>query len=475
MDKITGLYSYYDYDKDGNKVRKFCYTYEDEFGNVKYGYAADEKEAQGLMFDLLKSRGYTPKDAQKIMQEKDIFNLNCKDKEEVFERMKKANKNIKLDYSDFEKAEDLDDDLEDEEEKTSIFNRIVNGGKNLGYKVKGLPKTLSHKFMDLPLGKKIAVTTGCVLLIAATAWGALSLNRSKSPTATGSKVASTVDNEKPKIDEKPEETKEETTTATNTEQNTTSNGSTRKTYRSSGGSSDAVTRTPGSVDSSQPGFQDPNKKLDDSTNGSDSSSGGSETPEDPYDNVSESEEDNNYQEGENPDDDYSEEIDVPAEGNDQTEDKEDIDFDDKYDGNEGAIDFEDDPSMDNSGEDYADSNSPLPDQDETAKGDYDTTEEELKEETTNSNDNQTNKDEQASDTTNNQNNEEVPVYQTPNTTTTNTTSPTTTDLETAATQAVEAMANGQEGNIVVHTDGSISFEQSSNTAVNNMEATSMTK
>ena len=45
-----------------------------------------------------------------------------------------------------------------------------------------------------------------------------------------------------------------------------------------------------------------------------------------------------------------------------------------------------------------------------------------------------------------------------------------TDLETAVDNAVEAMANGETGNIVVNADGRISFED-----INTIEANGMTK
>lgn len=130
-------------------------------------------------------------------------------------------------------------------------------------------------------------------------------------------------------------------------------------------------------------------------------------------------------------------------------------------GNEGSVDFEvgvgDDYELD-----YANPNDPLPDPNNTANGDYVTSDEELQ---------QNNNGQQSSEITGEENTQEVPVYQDENITTTNTTATTTTDLETAASQAVEAMANGEVGNIVVNADGSISFEQDTNT----IEANGMTK
>ena len=62
MKKVTGLYSYYE-----NDVRRFVYTYEDSNGNIKYGVTDDIDEAKDLMVDLLRTRGYKPEEAEKIM------------------------------------------------------------------------------------------------------------------------------------------------------------------------------------------------------------------------------------------------------------------------------------------------------------------------------------------------------------------------------------------------------------------------
>ena len=167
------------------------------------------------------------------------------------------------------------------------------------------------------------------------------------------------------------------------------------------------------------------------------------------------------------DEDYSEEIDVPADN--------EIILDPDFEGNEGAIndDISYDVSLDNDGEYDNVYVEELPDPDKTAEagdGDYVTTEDELK---------QTNP---KNDVTSNidvvpveQETQEPTItidttYTEPGTIETVPVEQTYTINEQEAERAVEAMANGEAGNVVVNTDGSISFE-----AVENTETNSMTK
>ena len=464
MKKVTGLYSYYE-----NDVRRFVYTYEDSNGNIKYGVTDDIDEAKDLMVDLLRTRGYKPEEAEKIMGEKDIFNFNCKDETDVFIHIQKANKDVRLNVDDFYA---VIDDYDNDKDKVGLFTRIKNkiANSRFGNYVKNI--RFNKKF------NKRRVFTGAaigVLSIAAIATG-IHLSKSKSPTNDGPKVGITdeigdldenIDKAtEPKEEEKtPEATEEPQITA---EQSSTDYYTYNTEWTQPANSGSNVTSDPGTVDNSMPGFQNPDN-IDNSTPPAES-----ETPDDPYGNVSEGEEDNNYQEGEEPDDDYSEEIDVPAGGEDENTNEDDIILDDEHKGNEGAIDIL--PGDGDYEIDYVDPGAPLPDPGDTANGDYVTSDEELQD---------TNNGEQPSEITGDENKEEVPVegqepienadtvpvYQDGNITTTNTTATTTTDLETAADRAVEAMANGEAGNIVVNTDGSISFEQDTNT----IEANGMTK
>ena len=464
MKKVTGLYSYYE-----NDVRRFVYTYEDSNGNIKYGVTDDVDEAKDLMVDLLRTRGYKPEEAEKIMGEKDIFNFNCKDETDVFAHIKKANKDVRLNVDDFYA---VIDDYDNDKDKVGLFTRIKNkiANSRFGNYVKNI--RFNKKF------NKKRVFTGAaigVLSIAAIGTG-IHLSKSKSPTNDGPKVGITdeigdLDKDidkatEPKEEEKtPEATEEPQITA---EQSSTDYYTYNTEWTQPANSGSNVTSDPGTVDNSMPGFQNPDN-IDNSTPPAES-----ETPDDPYGNVSEGEEDNNYQEGEEPDDDYSEEIDVPAGGEDENTNEDDTILDDEHKGNEGAIDIL--PGDGDYEIDYVDPGAPLPDPGDTANGDYVTSDEELQD---------TNKGEQPSEITGDENKEEVPVegqepientdtvpvYQDGNITTTNTTATTTTDLETAADRAVEAVANGEAGNIVVNTDGSISFEQDTNT----IEANGMTK
>ena len=466
MKKVTGLYSYYE-----NNIRRFVYTYEDSNGNIKYGVTDNVDEAKDLMVDLLRTRGYKPEEAEKIMGEKDIFNFNCKDETDVFIHIQKANKDVRLNVDDFYAVID-DYDNDKDKDKVGLFTRIKNkiANSRFGNYVKNI--RFNKKF------NKRRVFTGAaigVLSIAAIATG-IHLSKSKSPTNDGPKVGITdeigdldenIDKAtEPKEEEKtPEVTEEPQITA---EQSSTDYYTYNTEWTQPANSGSNVTSDPGTVDNSMPGFQNPDN-IDNSTPPAES-----ETPDDPYGNVSEGEEDNNYQEGEEPDDDYSEEIDVPAGGEDENTNEDDIILDDEHKGNEGAIDIL--PGDGDYEIDYVDPGAPLPDPGDTANGDYVTSDEELQD---------TNKGEQPSEITGDENKEEVPVegqepienadtvpvYQDGNITTTNTTATTTTDLETAADRAVEAMANGEAGNIVVNTDGSISFEQDTNT----IEANGMTK
>lgn len=464
MKKVTGLYSYYE-----NDVRRFVYTYEDSNGNIKYGVTDNVDEAKDLMVDLLRTRGYKPEEAEKIMGEKDIFNFNCKDETDVFIHIQKANKDVRLNVDDFYA---VIDDYDNDKDKVGLFTRIKNkiANSRFGNYVKNI--RFNKKF------NKRRVFTGAaigVLSIAAIATG-IHLSKSKSPTNDGPKVGITdeigdldenIDKAtEPKEEEKtPEATEEPQITA---EQSSTDYYTYNTEWTQPTNSGSNVTSDPGTVDNSMPGFQNPDN-IDNSTPPAES-----ETPDDPYGNVSEGEEDNNYQEGEEPDDDYSEEIDVPAGGEDENTNEDDTILDDEHKGNEGAIDIL--PGDGDYEIDYVDPGTPLPNPGDTANGDYVTSDEELQD---------TNNGEQPSEITGDENKEEVPVegqepientdtvpvYQDGNITTTNTTATTTTDLETAADRAVEAMANGEVGNIVVNADGSISFEQGTNT----IEANGMTK
>ena len=470
MKKVTGLYSYYE-----NDVRRFVYTYEDSNGNIKYGVTDDVDKAKDLMVDLLRTKGYKPEEAEKIMGEKDIFNFNCKNKTDVFTHIKKANKDVRLNEDDFyDSINEYDDEI-----KSSKTSGILNRVKNLGSTLKNIPKKAWYRFKDLPKAKKIKYSSAFVAIAVAVGIGAFFINKSKSPTNDGPKVGITdeigdfdkdIDKAtEPKEEEKtPEATEEPQITA---EQSSTDYYTYNTEWTQPANSGSNVTSDPGTVDNSMPGFQNPDN-IDNSTPPAES-----ETPDDPYGNVSEGEEDNNYQEGEEPDDDYSEEIDVPAGGEGENTNEDDIILDDEHKGNEGAIDIL--PGDGDYEIDYVDPGAPLPNPGDTANGDYVTSDEELQD---------TNNGEQPSEITGDENKEEVPVegqepientdtvpvYQDENITTTNTTATTTTDLEAAADRAVEAMDNGENVSIVYNADNG-SYTVAKNINTNTIEANGMTK
>ena len=454
MNKITGLYSY----NNEKNVRRFVYTYEDSNGNIKYGVTDDEEKAKSLMVDLLKAKGCKTKEDAKEKLNEDIFKLNCKDENDVFKQIKKANKYVKLNIDDYYDSMDEYDD----KEKGSKLSGILNRAKNLGSTVKNIPKKAWYRFKDLPRAKKVKYSSAFVAIAVAFGIGAFFINKSKSPTNDGPKVGITgeIGGIGKEIDEAINQKEEEKTAETpeepvvTAEQSSTGYYTYDTSWTQPTNSGSNVTTTPGTVNESLGGFQDPNANIDNPTPPTEP-----ETPDDSYENIIEDEEDNNYPEGEEPDDDYSEEIDVPAGGEDGSLDEGDIILDDEHKGDEGAIDIL--PGDGDYEIDYVDPGAPLPDPGDTANGDYVTSDEELQD---------TNKGEQPSEIPGDEKREEVPVYQDENITTTNTTATTTTDLETAASQAVEAMANGEAGNIVVNTDGSISFEDT-----NTMEANGMTK
>lgn len=459
--KVTGLYRYYDDEKD---VRMYVYTYEDSNGNIKYGFTDDVDKAKKLTFDLFKTKGCkTEKEIDKKIND-DNFNLDCRNKKELFMHIKKANKNLNFNSNEFDKAKAE----YDKKAKGTIYSRILNKGKNLGSTVLNLPKKALHRFKDLPPAKKIVYSSAFVAITLAIGIGGLSLNKSKSPTSKGPKeYITSIDDLDKDIDKTKEQPKEEKTTeeaAVTTEEvivTAEQSGTEYYTYDNVWtqpvNNESNVAPTPNIVDESLGGFQEPTN-IDDSTNTSTPPTEG-ETPDDPYGNVSEKEEDNNYQEGETPDNDYSEELDVPVGGEDETTNEDNITFDDEHKGNEGSIDIL--PGDSDYEIDFVEPNTPLPDPNNTANGDYVTSEDELQ---------QNNNDQQSSEIIEEENTTEVPVYQ-ENVTTTNTTVTTMpTDLETAVDNAVEAMANGETGNIVVNADGRISFED-----INTIEANGMTK
>lgn len=439
--KIVGFYCFNDKDKEGNKIKSYCYVERDEDGKLSYHFLKDKTKADEILVKYMnhnRKKYETKEEAiDRIVRDKDRFGYNCSSKEDVLNRIKKAH-NEKVDEEKFNERYDnyLTDKKEinpEEPKKEGLKARIIKGYSN---HKKGI--------------KRVAYTLGLTAIILATAFVGFKLNK-KSPTATGTKYAIT-DN----VDDLTDDKEKEQTTAEDTktpvqEQTTTENTKTSvqrtNNTRTSSGSSNIpsnVTSTPGSVNDNYNGYQDPSQTLPDNKP---SDSG---TEDDKYENVTEGEEPANDGNQGGSDGDYSEEIDVPA-GDEDNVNKDDVELDDKFDGNEGAVD--DDLSYDQNGNE---TNSDLPDPNNTAtagNGDYNTTEEEMNESNQATNNPQ-----------NNEPTEEVPTMQEQSTPAENTnitnqqpansevpTTPETTSTpsnEEVVSQAIEAMSNGKEVNIL---------------------------
>lgn len=485
--KIIGFYRCKD--DDGSDL--FIYVTKLPSGKLDYNFTKDWDEAASMAAKFCNSSDYTKDNYENIVNDPDRFNLNCKDYDEVLERIKRANPDEKINDDDFDNA--IDDYDKDEE---GIFTRIKEKISNskFGTKVKNL--WLNKKV------KKVAI--GAVATLAALGIASCSLNSCSGPTANNSRIATvddTDDKDKTEEEDKAKEEKEtkekeETkttdttateTTASNANYSSTNSGSSSSNNTSSNNTSSNVTSTPGSTNEDMNEFQDPDASLDDSNNQGGGSGEGNEQPEDPFDNVIEGEEpvdnndnDNNNNNNNSEDEDYSEEIevDVPGDNNTDTDDDyseeiiieehEDSNINDNEEDNnyeddeltEGDIDFdegyENDPSVDddytfdpnytNDGSsDYEIIYGELPDPNDTAAdGDYVSDEEEI------TNDELTD----VTDTDIIDDSDIVPVYQeeTPYTEDTvslpqNTIENSNTDLESAVDQAIEVMANGGDASI----------------------------
>ena len=432
--KIVGFYCFNDKDKEGNKIKSYCYVERDEDGKLSYHFLKDKAKADEILVKYMNDnrKKYETKETaiDRIVRDKDRFGYNCSSKEDVLNRIKKAH-NEKV----------------NEERFNEKYDKYLTGKKEINpddSKKEGLRARFAKKYSNHKKGiKRVAYTLGLTALILATAFVGFKLNK-KGPTATGTKNAIT-DNVDDLSDEKIEKqvpAQEQTAT----ENTSTPVQRTNNTRTSSGNNNipSNVTSTPGSINENYNEYQDPSQTLPDNK----PSDPGTE--DDKYENVIEDEEPVNDGNQDSSDGDYSEEIDVPADNEDNVN-KDDVELDDKFDGNEGAVD--DDLSYDQNGNE---TNSDLPDPNNTAtagNGDYNTTEEEMNES------NQATNNSQSNETT-----EEVPTMQEQSTSTENTNitnqqltnnevpttneQTTTPSNEDVVSQAIEAMSNGKEVNIL---------------------------
>ena len=571
--KIVGIYRYEEYDKNGNKVDTFCYVEEDmSTGKLNYHFTTNKDEAINVIYRYGKENNY--KSIDEMVKNRPLaLNLNCKDANDVFSKIKMYNYLSNEDFIEFkdtkteyetknlkgqDETDDYDDDLlnpddaEDLNDDTfatkhpkmvSIINKlpfIKNGNwlkPNIDMKKK-FPKYV----------KRLKVAVPCVTVIALAIAGGIGLSKFASKFGqieTTNKIAVNTDKDKldntnnndnkareeakkqreeqeekkqeeekkkqeeetkrkvseEKTQQEEVETKKENTnvpTRANSNQTyTTSSGSSANSGSSSSSSSSSSSQSSGgseSTDASMPEFQDPNKDIDDATSNTPEQS----QEEEKYDNIFEEEgtvpviegEEDSNNNTEQPD----QEIDVPAKTDDnetsneddttdKTEDEENIDIGDvTLDPgiSEGAIsgdvsfDYDEDGinGSDNYDETIDVDPGPLPSPDEVYEyddGDNITTEGEFEDAQSNQ------------ETAENTNTDTVPVEQEetevqatePQAEVSESVPVETVPVEQAVDQAIEAYANGTDGNLVVGADGNITFEENTNTNV--MEANGMTK
>lgn len=519
--KIIKFYRYKEKDENDREIWLYCYGLEDEKGKVTYHFTKDDDKAIKICLQYLNDNYSRVDYRRRIAEKPSIFNLNCSSLDDVSEKVQETSVDEKKEMKNFIKAQEkfYENDFEDVEEKKGKVTRACSWLANFAKdRIAGF-KNASKK------GKaaRIVATVAAVALFV-NGCSAI-LNRGKSPTNSGLSSTTGLDNDnnndndnnmKNDIDSsavkisdtakeaatiankaledaeakiKDEEEDKKITQIDNTSNNTSNNKSNDTSYdnskstssshsngttSTSGGSSSTSTKPKkesGSVNKGYLAVQDPSASLDDSKNNSSNGNDSKPDADDSYQNVNE--EETPITGGDiTTDEDYSEEIEVPA--------KEDAILDSELAGSEGAID--DDVSYDinlddNNGEYDNVYVEELPDPNKTAEAgdkDYVTTDEELKQDTSLEDESQ--------------NSDVVPVEQTPvqdtntdeytvsvDTTYTEPGTVETVPVEQSPTineqeveRAVEAMANGEEGNVIVNTDGSISFEAAENTETNSM-------
>lgn len=516
-DKVIGFYCFDEKDKNGLPSKLYCYIVKDRNGKTNCYFTNDKEEYSEAFLNYIKKNKDPNNERYNQSTKYNIFtdypdkvNINCKDAKEVFDRIKRANKDKELDEKEFMNAKD-EYLLKEQDDEKGIFARAKD-------KLKALGASITEKH---PNAKKFAIV-GIALGILIGGAAKLALNRSDGPTAVNGKIVGVdvdrdIDNsDTPKEEEKEEKEEQEKNTTTDTVVATASNTpeATTTYYSSNSGYTAPPTNTSTSgssvTNSELPAFQDPTQSIDDSNDQNTNTDPSTPSEDDAYDNVIIEEtpsigEDNGDEEVTTPDDDYTEEIDVPAisddneNSNDSTDDnttetppEEDIDIGDivvEPGIPEGAIDpdlsyeYEEDyvDAPDNIDEVIDAEVEPLPDPSDTATGDYVTTEDEWNELKDN---NQVVQDDntvpviQESTDTETQDIDVVPVEQDTASILPITGEPPVASNyvsnEEVVNQVVEAMANGDDSvNIVYNTDGSLSVGQTDNT--NMMDTSSMTK
>ena len=472
--KILGLYSFYMTMDDDTKKIAYCYVEEDAEGKREYKFTDDKEFAIELGAKYANSHNYErrpkgrdgKKGAEELMRDPNfrigkntasninvmINNAPAIEKKD-FQDVCDAYNNFKEKYN----KKDKKNAVKKDDKKTDNDDKVVKIDKNKN-------KKRRWKF--------VATVVAATLVISGIG---LFLSRRNSPTNKGSVVA-TVDDLDDQINDTKNQANNEAQAAATTNTNTNANASTNtngsaSTYSSSGGGSSSYgggsytttpTRAPGEVDNSYLGLQDSNASLPEQGNNNDNNNENQETDEGKYDNVMTGEEEVT---DDNTDNDYSEEIEVPASDDEISEG--DISWEVDQDAVEdGSLTYVD-GSQDGNNSSDENTNSDLPDQNDTASagdGNYDTTEEELQqsqgavteevpvEQETNT---------EEVPVTQNTTTEQVPTETQQNTQTTQTSTgtdtSTTTTNEDVAQAAVDAMAAGED----------VTYDANSNTFTTN--------
>ena len=531
--KIVKFYITKDYDKDGKSCDLYCYVTKDNTtGKETVHFTRDKDEYKRAFVKCATDNGYRYKKDEIInlfVDYPDKFNVNCKSSREIFDRINADGDNVS--YDDFVDAKVAYDkeyfNKDDEKEKEGLFKRIKDFKLPKITNIKVTKKAVKKILAGVAL---VGVTIASFSLGRCSSGGDAIVDEMEDTKdddipdkkidkstvkrvvdAINDSINKAVDATKNIMDNAQAETTATSSTTYYSSNNSGSSGGSSGSSSSGGG----VTGAAGSVNDGYREFQDPNESIGDGNE-----SGNQPSEENPYDNIITGEEpvDEGNTEGE-----FDEEIDVsddkednvnlddkfegnesgnqPSEENpydniitgeepvdegntegefdeeiDVSDDKEDnVNLDDKFEGNEGAIDEDSITSTPPEGW----TNDPLPSPDDLDKiasdGNYVIDGDELKENNNQTDDNITTEQDTTPDF--------VPVEQEPAETTLimsseepsyETTTIANENRNTnvqAVDQAVEAMANGEEGNLVVGADGSISFE----TTTNAMEANGMAK
>ncbi len=514
--KVLGIYRFTEKDDMNKTCITYCYVLKDSNDKVTYHFTEDETKVKRIIKQYATENGYNKSNKYKIITDNpNRFNLNCNDIDDVFDRIKDANPKLDIDVRKFAKAKNRFNKKGEEKEKVNLIAKARNFIRKGKAFVRNKRYPAANFFSKLKDNKKFKRVACSALLMGLCAIGAITAfraSKNNSPTNTGSKIAIVddpdLDNDidEEQIKEGAADLVDETTVRAQAKANaetaakaSASTSTNRTTNRASSSSniSTAVTTTPGSINTSVPAMEDPNATLNtNNNNNSNNTNPSQDTNNDNYQNVTEEEIPSNSENGNTSDDDYTEIIDVPAKGEedtntpsqdedtnkeDETINKDNVIFDDQFIGNEDAID--DDVSYDNVYE-YEEETPSLPDPNETAtsgNGDYVTSEEELTESAENINNNTNittgsttplpdpNETATAGNgdyVTSEEEIDVVPVEQG--------TSLTDTELnnERMVTKAVEAMANGEDVNLVYnYEDGTMNIEQNSQS----LETNSLTK